>query len=71
MKNITGALVECKEALVIFIFNGVPGYKNICPAATGTILLPARSFKATKSAGAAAVEPEDNARHPINDPVMD
>jgi hypothetical protein len=71
MKNITGALVECKEALVMFIFNGVPGCNHICPAAAGTMLLPAKSFKATKSAGVAVAEPEDNAKHPINDPVID
>jgi hypothetical protein len=74
-KNITGELDECKDALVIFIFNIVPAGKNKCPSPpAGIKLFPAKSFSPVKSAtwgNVLITEPEANAKHPIKDPVID
>jgi hypothetical protein len=73
LKNITGALVVCKEALVKFIFKETPG--GINKWVPGNILLPAKSFKPVKSAGAIVpappFEPEANTKSPTIEPVTD
>jgi hypothetical protein len=51
-------------------FKAVPGGRNIW--VPGNMLLPPRSFKPVKSAGAnCPLDPDAKATHPIYDPVID